>query len=830
MLTPKITLRLGLLLSLCVWICLPCLGQEFPEGISSKAGDAGSTIEHRITLNNPTNQSQQLSLAFNEPEALGFTYHIENKEITLPAGSSMEQKVLVDINENYPKGAYENARLLVKSRDEKLLTYFDLFTVRSKSHPFLLVNPELLQEAGIKIKTAPWAKENALELKNLADNYEVPKREVITKARPTKVWSSLNYSPQDMEIAFKVGLAYKLFGNQEYLEKLKKLILEVADAEAGYLSIGAATSGVQVHEGGFFQFYAALCDLLYEEEVFSEQEKSDIENTMKHFLHTSREHMSSLGIMNHQASANVGALMVALFLEDIEAIHFMIKADGGMADQIGRGVMSDGWWFEGTPGYCYLVTHKYLLAAQALSNYGWDIYHYPFPYKYKSKDFDTVKEGFTGMKFEIWGPVKQPSRSLSDMAHAYIPMMDNSANLVANNDGVLTSPHPFYEIAYRAYRSPELAWVLSHSERDSWEALMYGIDELPLAEDPRMASASLPNVGLTALRAQGIKDDSEKQFEVYTKYGTHGGWHGHFDRTALLDINKDGHHFFGTEMAWFGYGSPGYKEFVQTSAAHNMVVVDEMQQEAIPANQVMLYSGQLLQANMIEVMARWREIPTFNIDKFPPWDDKDYLSEHSPVFQRRLTVLTDDYLILADFMEAEESRTYDWLFHPVGFRDIQRASPKGGLLDSVSTDHSSPYKYFSQGQWYSFGDRARLSFEDQGHAMDLQTLWPKEGTSMLATYANGGKQRDIRNNPDRRTYLIREEGTQAVFINLIEPHSGAAQVESISNDNPEQIMVKMKDGSQHIIKIRNLQNPKAPVTVGFTKIAKDGSQQTETAQ
>ena len=66
------------------------------------------------------------------------------------------------------------------------------------------------------------------------------------------------------------------------------------------------------------------------------------------------------------------------------------------------------------------------------------------------------------------------------------------------------------------------------------------------------------------------------------KWGTHGGWHGHFDRISLLALQRYGKDFYGprTDHFWFGYGSDHYKMWGQASASHNMVIVDQLQQLA----------------------------------------------------------------------------------------------------------------------------------------------------------------------------------------------------------------------------------------------------------
>lgn len=64
------------------------------------------------------------------------------------------------------------------------------------------------------------------------------------------------------------------------------------------------------------------------------------------------------------------------------------------------------------------------------------------------------------------------------------------------------------------------------------------------------------------------------------RYGTHGGYHGHFDHTGLLSLMRYGRSFYNPEMVWYSYAPYMYNFYVQTSLSKNMVIVDLKQQEA----------------------------------------------------------------------------------------------------------------------------------------------------------------------------------------------------------------------------------------------------------
>ncbi len=770
----------------------------------SRSAEAGEVIEYAFELTNNQEEEQTFVLRIDQPRLLASTYSLGRSSITLKANETHAGMLSVRVSDRMPKGAFETATLIGYNADSSQVKKWKFITVRSKPHPYLLVTDELLKEAREKIDNYQWARDNFDELIESAKSYKIPERKVVTRPRNTRVWDSFNYHASTSQRVFDKALVWKLAGDTTLREEVIRFVRDVCDREQGFLTIGKATTGVQVHEGNFFLYLAAICDILYGEDLLTETDKDNIEATFRYYIELNRDDMSGVGIMNHQASAISGGVLAALFMEDMAELDHLMSAEGGWVDQLSKGTMSDGWWFESTGNYSYLVVHRFAMVAQVFENYGWNIYDRRFPVRFKSKDFENVKEGFTGMKFDIWGPMDNNSIGLEEMFSGHIPMMDENAVLVSSNDSNTPGPHVFYELAYRHFRKDELAWVIKQSDRKGWGALIYGVSEIPEVEDPRSKSDFSPNVGLTALRSQTADRPIEEQITAYLKFGTHGGWHGHFDRTGLLALDRNGHKYFGTEMCWFGYGHRGYKECVQTTATHNMITVDELQQEAVPSEQVLFHAGEMMQASVVQTKARWRKIPTWNIEKFPPWDDKEFDADFEPILQRRLTVVTDDYVVIADYMGASKRHTYDWFLHPIGFESIKGAVKSGNPLDTLSSQFDSPYKYFTNGQWYKMNQGGELLFDDDGNKLGVHTLWPRKADVLIAHYPKGGRQRGIRNNPDRRTYAVRLEGKEATFLHVIEPYNGDPQIKEIISTEPGKAVIKLVDGREQTIEISKL--------------------------
>ena len=154
-----------------------------------------------------------------------------------------------------------------------------------------------------------------------------------------------------------------------------------------------------------------------------------------------------------------------------------------------------------------------------------------------------------------------------------------------------------------------------------------------------------------------------------------------------------GRSFYNPEAIWYGYPSYMYKFYVQTSMPKNMVVVDQKMQEPVESFRKLFYTGKMMQATLVETNARWSNPPyggmqydylngvSFAEKSFDegrsvdvPKDAPAYgevTGYTEPVLQRRLMVMTDDYVILSDYLKAEKEHTFDCLFQVKGFKNLQ---------------------------------------------------------------------------------------------------------------------------------------------------------------
>ena len=215
--------------------------------------------------------------------------------------------------------------------------------------------------------------------------------------------------------------------------------------------------------------------------------------------------------------------------------------------------------------------------------------------------------------------------------------------------------------------------------------------------------------------------------------------------------------------------------------SHNMVVVDERMQEPVPSNRLLFYDGSMLNVCAVETSARWSDPPYGGQTPYPEtFPEERSLIEgrdvpvpsiarkqgdigtySEPVLQRRLVAVTDDYVIVADYLRGEETHTFDCLHHYQGFHEL--AAERKRHIRHTGQMNDDPYgagQFITDCDWYECEAPVQIRFSHQydrvkddsdgRHAMynengpmnlHVHSLWPR---------AAGGYDRVVcRGRPDQ---------------------------------------------------------------------------------
>ncbi|MDF7808799.1 heparinase II/III family protein [Pontiellaceae bacterium B12219] len=738
--------------------------------IRSVSAKGGETVTYTLELSNCTDVEQLIDLSYMSRGRETMTTEIVPAELTLAPGESATCQVNVAVSSRVAPGGHEK-QLIRASANGKDAGTIEYTTVSYLEHPYILFTKEGWDAIRKKAETVEWAKEAAQEYIAKADNWTVPalNKDGISRSN-NQVYLYSTYEEKNVEAA---AIAYQLTGDEKYAEKVALFLRQLSDPEEGYPKTNQGCNASLVQEGHFFQRMAIAYDLIYNSAALSEEDHTNIAHTFRLYQKIIDSSLNWCITGNWRVSMLTGAAFSALAIQDLHTADRFITGSGGMVDQFRNGVMSDGWWYECSISYNTWVASEFTQLALALQPFGYDYVDAAFPATY-SKEYNVFSVGVEerkkqvyGKPFQKWGPVHKPFTKIKNMWDALPPFIDYNGVMVANNDSLENKfKENYYEIAYYVYRDPTYAAIIKNlDQRD----LLYGVVDLP-ENTPELGvgSAFADNAGQAMLRS--TQEEPAERIQAVLKYGSHGGYHGHFDRTALNSMMRYGRSFYNPEHIWYGYPNFMYAFFVQTSLPHNMVVVDMKQQEAVESSKLFFSTNELMQVTAVETKARWSNPPYggLNYEAFDGtfqekcWAEGRYmpLPENEPVYgsigewstdrvtQRRMMLMTDDYFVLADYLSGDEEHTYDCLFNIKGFQGLEaeQGSEPVRHTEQMNPDPILAAQLITDCSWYDAKGTAKVSFETKyGDGADNEgtRIYGEDGVLKMDVYSAWPRDREV---------------------------------------------------------------------------------------
>ena len=636
--------------------------------------------------------------------------------------------------------------------------------IKPPEHPYILLDAAEWEAVREKTKNHDWAKSSAEGYIERAGRWNVPN---VRNAKDPKRGDWLFHTQVEHDLMAS-GIAYQLTGEKGYADKVRTFLMRLSDPKNGFPVTGRGCNQASVQEGHFFQHIAMAYDMAIPSGVFTAEDRKQIDATLRLFIGEGPRDLGSDNISNWVLSMNCGLLYSALVIGDIGVADWVLNSPGGILDHLQRGVLDDGWWYECSISYNIWCATMFSQVAMAMRRWGVDLVNAKFPGGYRPDAKPPEEEQF-GLTKLRWGPVSKDGLSIKKMWDALPPMLDYRSKMFGLNDSTQNDVGGnAMDIAYYLYRDPAYAAIIKRSGRRD---LLYGVTELPDdGPDYSRHSAYADNVGVVVLRSQTENRPQNEQIQAVLHYGDHGWFHGHFDRTNLLHLSRYGRSFYNPMMVWYGYPSFMYKFYVQTSVSKNMVVVDQKMQEPTPSDRLLFHSGKMMQAVAVETVARWSNPPyggmvywdqphkTFEdkalaegrsvpIPENPP--KYGAVTDYSePVLQRRLMVVTDDYVVLADYLKAEKDHTFESLFQMKGFQGIEGAKLARHTAQ-WNSDTIGSSQFVTDCNWFEgtapvlgrfefhFGPGAdnRGMREDSSESgvlkFDLHSLWPPRQEIMV---------------------------------------------------------------------------------------------------
>ena len=742
--------------------------------VRGKATTAGGTVNYEVTVSNCTDAPQAVNLVFEKYGWEAMTASVKPSHFQLVPGETKNCVVSIRLPENgIPPGGHETQKLLAIGNANGIsLAKIEFTTARDVPRPSILLTAQGWDEVRDKVAKYDWAKTRQQEYVDAAESWQVP--EAATPAQHAR-------DPQGHPYVFWVtefkklsqtAVAWQLTRNTNCAEKVALFLRRLADKETGYPSTFAAVSEGEPQEGENWQLIAIAYDEILDANILSAADRNSIEHTFRLYLQTVETILDVGNVGNWNVAADTAALFCSLAISDLSAADRYLYGPCGFEDFVTKGIMDDGWWWEGSTSYNFWVASELTQSALACKPWGIDLLHREFPANF-SPDTIIAPWALTppyGISFEKWGPNHRNTRSIKQLWDAVPLMTDYRGIAFGMNDGHEEQVGGSrMELAYYAFRDPAYVPLIKASrQRD----LIYGVPELPETTAALYLNSSVAeNLGFALLRSQTTNRPPREQIQAVFKIGTQGGFHGHFDRVSLDSISRYGRSFWNPESIWWGYGNFMYKFYVQNSVAHNMVVVDQKQQEAVPSSQLLFYSGKMMQVSAQETDARWSDPPYAgmvydaqssggasadlpalmkrNHQSFPLVTDRQW-GELGPfgerIVQRRLGIVTDDYIVIADYLKGGQPHTFDNLFQMKGFQGLEAADKKFLRHDAqFNSDPHSSAQFITDCDWFQASAPAVGKFliqngrgdENQHNEngvlkMDVHSLWPAQQEIMLA--------------------------------------------------------------------------------------------------
>lgn len=742
--------------------------------IKGKAVKSGQIALYNVVVANTTDQKQAVELTFQHYGWEAMSVAISPSSLELKPGESQICKMQVKVPASMPEGSREKQilRVTANGKEDDPLTFI---TASSLPAPNILHTAARWLQIKDNVSKYEWAKQGLKEYEDLAQKWIVP--EVATKLTNDNANLGMQLFQTQEEFNFMAcGISYQLTGKKEYAQKVALFLRRLSDPQKGYPSTFRGCHQSFVQEGHFFQHIAMAYDMIRPAQVLTQEDTTNIEKTFRLFIETVDKGQGNGGINNWLLSEITGSIYCALAIQDWDLVEKIFYGPQGVIDHLSQGVMSDGWWYECTVSYNVWCASEFSQIALALEPWGLDFKNTRYPIgtsKYYSLMPEFKEPGLYGMNFEKWGTVTKNSISIKDMWDALPSFADYRGVMFGVNDAKenLVSGQP-YELAYFMYKDPEYASIVSRGNKRD---LLYAVPELPQTSSVlQTKSAFADNMGIVMLRSQTENRPMREQLQAAIHYGTFGGYHGHFDRTNLLHLSRYGRSFYNPEMVWYGYFSYMYKFYVQTSMSKNMIVVDQKMQEPVESFKTLFHTGKLMQATITETNARWSNPPyggmQYDWAGGIDFAEKSFQEGRSvpipenapaygavtdftePVLQRRLMVMMDDYIVLADYVKAEKEHNFDWLFQMKGFSDLS-ADTKNFLRhdNQMNPDPIGSAQFITDCNWWKTKGAAKASFgmcwgkdcdnagtnvptsEDGELKINVTSAWPLENEIMIGT-------------------------------------------------------------------------------------------------
>ncbi|MCG2660845.1 MAG: heparinase II/III family protein [Kiritimatiellae bacterium] len=475
---------------------------------------------------------------------------------------------------------------------------------------------------------------------------------------------------------------------------------------------------------------APAYDLIHDAGVLTEADHKKIRNDLfAPMLSNIEKNFANRG--NWHAWHNAAILWGAALMGDAQRVAKSINdPHDGFRYHLDNYVSPEGMWYENSWGYHFYALHALTAQAEGARRLGVDLWSAP-----RFRAMFTLPAAFT-------------------MADGSLPRFGDDTQASAKGLPSLMEP------AYHAYHDPAIMALLS--DKPSWESLLYGREPTAPAMPKALASKIFPLSGYAVLRAHG-----SAAMTAALTFSPFGGYHSHFDKLSFVWFA------YGRELAVDpgralsqAYRLPIHADWYRATISHNTVMVNGRSQA--PAEGILEFFDTRESYSAVAVRC-----------------EKAYPG----VMHRRLLLLTDRYLLVADELRASKPARFDWLYHQRASNVVCEAAGP-----SADGDRAEPGDIYVKNIRRGMRDGPiQAQFNDTGLVIHV-TLNAVEGTGVLT---GDGPFRSVQ---DRVPLLrVSRRGSAAQFAAVLEPVSegqtaNVTGVTMASGNEGYRIRITLADG------------------------------------
>ncbi|RTE11225.1 heparinase II/III domain-containing protein [Paenibacillus whitsoniae] len=354
---------------------------------------------------------------------------------------------------------------------------------------------------------------------------------------------------------------------------------------------------------------------------------------------------------NHAVLITSAIAMLGVVLGDDAVRQAGLEGEYGLLDQLDRGVLPGGFWYEGAFTYHYYAFDSVLYYCMLVEYTDWELHYHP---------------AFRCM-FDFPLNFILPDGSLPRL---------NDASSVSS----LFTYVPFYELAYGWYGEQRYVEVLRRAyglaqepvlkgerfstvPRNTLHALLYGCD----LEGKPHGNSSLAMMMATSYSSSGsglTKLVLPSGAHLLVKISPFGGEHDHMDRLGL-SFGIDAKPIF-EDIGTTAYGVPMHYAWYKHTYSHNTVCLNGQDQPPVDAERIAFQNETWGSWVVSEADWRKRDYHLKNNITLPeamcPWDEQAYRG----AVVRRLNVLHEQYLIDVMAVQLPDEREIEVLYHMSG--------------------------------------------------------------------------------------------------------------------------------------------------------------------